>query len=113
MLKTKTVNPQCIVPLSQCNHPRARTQAHRECAIIKGPGFAPCHEVIHPDPFYHACIQGKNFSQVLCDLNRTEICEIRTETNSKKIDAEILVANQFVRFLMHMTSNAIEQMSWD
>ena len=33
--------------------------------------------------------------------------------NSKKIDAEILAANQFARFLMHMTSNAIEQMSWD
>ena len=50
------VNVICIQ--NTCEHPRARTQAHRECAQLKGPGFAPCHEVIHPDPFYHACIQG-------------------------------------------------------
>ena len=70
---------------NNCEHPRARTHAHEECAILKGPGFAPCHEVLHPDPFYHACVQVINvkkrnvyrFQQDRCrNFGRKPVCDI-------------------------------------
>ena len=51
------INPECIVPPSRCAHPKVRAQAHDECLILKQKPFQPCHEIIHPDPFFNACIQ--------------------------------------------------------
>jgi len=53
------LNPDCVIPETRCAHPSVRKQAHEECLMLKQAPFAPCHDVINPDPFYHSCIQDR------------------------------------------------------
>ncbi|CBY34835.1 unnamed protein product [Oikopleura dioica] len=53
------LNPDCVIPETRCAHPSVRKQAHEECLMLKQAPFSPCHDVINPDPFYHACIQDR------------------------------------------------------